>query len=144
MTTPVDIAIVSRACTPMGCCCGALRDFTANELAAVASQEAIRRGGLEAREFGHAVFDNAMQTSGDALYGALHVALRAGHRHDRGKPAALSQPQQANNWLVGAPADAWCPTFARFWLTWGSSTGAQVPHLQLWQMWGTVRKSHKL
>jgi acetyl-CoA acyltransferase 2 len=73
-----DIAIVSGARTPMGRYCGKLRDFTAMELAAVAGQEAIRRSGVDPREFDHAVFGNAQQTSGDALYGARHVALKAG------------------------------------------------------------------
>ena len=73
-----DIAIVSGARTPMGRYCGKLRDFTAMELAAVASQEAIRRAGVDPKEFDHAVFGNAQQTSGDALYGARHVALKAG------------------------------------------------------------------
>ncbi len=78
MNSPADIAIVSGARTPMGRYCGKLKDFTAMELAAVASQEAIRRSGIEAAEFDHAVFGNAQQTSGDALYGARHVALKAG------------------------------------------------------------------
>jgi acetyl-CoA acyltransferase 2 len=73
-----DIAIVSGARTPMGRYCGKLRDFTAMELAAVAGQEAIRRSGVDPKEFDHAVFGNAQQTSGDALYGARHVALKAG------------------------------------------------------------------
>ena len=78
MLQPSDIAIVNGARTPMGRYCGKLRDFTAMELAAVASKEAIRRSGLEAAEIDHAVFGNAQQTSGDAIYGARHVALRAG------------------------------------------------------------------
>ena len=73
-----DIAIVAGARTPMGRYCGKLRDFTAMELAAVAGQEAIRRSGVDPKEFDHAVFGNAQQTSGDALYGARHVALKAG------------------------------------------------------------------
>ena len=78
MLKPGDIAIVSGARTPMGRYCGKLRDFTAMELGAVASKAAIERAGLEAKDFDHAVFGNAQQTSGDALYGARHVALRAG------------------------------------------------------------------
>jgi acetyl-CoA acetyltransferase family protein len=57
---------------------GKLRDFTAMELAAVASREAIKRAGVDAKEFDHAIFGNAQQTSGDAIYGARHVALKAG------------------------------------------------------------------
>src|SRR5213082_2465267 len=78
MLQPQDIAIVNGARTPMGRYCGKLRDFTAMELAAIASKEAIRRSGVEPAEIDHAVFGNAQQTSGDALYGARHVALRAG------------------------------------------------------------------
>src|SRR5499425_796964 len=78
MAQSTDIAIVSGARTPMGRYCGKLRDFTAMELAAVAGQEAIRRAGVDPKEFDHAVFGNAQQTSGDALYGARHVALKAG------------------------------------------------------------------
>src|SRR4051812_35064649 len=78
MLQPNDIAIVNGARTPMGRYCGKLRDFTAMELAAVASTEAMRRSGVEPREIDHAVFGNAQQTSGDAIYGARHVALRAG------------------------------------------------------------------
>lgn len=78
MLKPGDIAIVSGARTPMGRYCGKLRDFTAMDLGAVASKGAIERAGIEPKEFDHAVFGNAQQTSGDALYGARHVALRAG------------------------------------------------------------------
>jgi acetyl-CoA acetyltransferase family protein len=78
MLQPNDIAIVNGARTPMGRYCGKLRDFTAMDLAATASKEAIRRSGVDPAEIDHAVFGNAQQTSGDALYGARHVSLRAG------------------------------------------------------------------
>ena len=78
MLKPGDIAIVSGARTPMGRYCGKLKDFSAMELAAVAGKGAIERSGLDPKEFDHAVFGNAQQTSGDALYGARHVGLRTG------------------------------------------------------------------
>src|SRR3982074_1969855 len=78
MLKPGDIAIVSGARTPFGRYCGKLKDFTAQELGAIAGKGAIERAGLEPQEFDHAVFGNAQQTSGDALYGARHVGLRAG------------------------------------------------------------------
>ena len=78
MLKPGDIAIVSGARTPMGRYCGKLKDFTAMELAAVAGKAAIERAGVDPKEFDHAVFGNAQQTSGDALYGARHVGLRSG------------------------------------------------------------------
>jgi acetyl-CoA acetyltransferase family protein len=73
-----DIAIVSGARTPFGRYCGKLKDFTAQELGAVAAKGAMERAGVDAKEFDHVVFGNAQQTSGDALYGARHVGLRAG------------------------------------------------------------------
>jgi acetyl-CoA acetyltransferase family protein len=73
-----DIAIVNGARTPFGRYCGKLKDFTAQELGAVAAKSAMERSGIDPKEFDHVVFGNAQQTSGDALYGARHVGLRAG------------------------------------------------------------------
>ena len=78
MLKPGEIAIVSGARTPFGRYCGKLKDFTAQELGAVAGKAAIERAGIDPKEFDHAVFGNAQQTSGDALYGARHVGLLAG------------------------------------------------------------------
>ena len=78
MLKPGDIAIVSGARTPFGRYCGKLKDLTAQELGAIAAKGAIERSKVNPEEFDHAVFGNAQQTSGDALYGARHVGLRAG------------------------------------------------------------------
>src|SRR5450755_4911743 len=78
MLKPGDIAIVSGARTPFGRYCGKIKDYTAQELGAVAAKAAIERAGIDPKEFDQAVFGNAQQTSGDAIYGARHVALRAG------------------------------------------------------------------
>jgi acetyl-CoA acetyltransferase family protein len=75
---PTDVVIVAGARTPMARYTGAFSEVSAIELAAVASREAIRRSGAHAGEFDHAIFGNVMQTSADALYGARHVALKAG------------------------------------------------------------------
>src|ERR1041385_3069241 len=73
-----DIVIVSGKRTPMGEYGGALRDLTALELGAIAAKAAIEQSGIGPGEFDHAIFGNALQTSGDALYGARHIALKAG------------------------------------------------------------------
>src|SRR5277367_4576753 len=78
MLKPGDIAIVSGARTPFGRYCGKIKDYTAQELGAVAAKGAMERAGVDPKEFDHVVFGNAQQTSGDALYGARHVGLRAG------------------------------------------------------------------
>ena len=73
-----DLVLVAGKRTPMGDYGGALKEFTALELGAIAAKAAIEQSGFEFGDFDHAVFGNALQTSGDALYGARHVALRAG------------------------------------------------------------------
>src|SRR5271167_2684363 len=78
MPNTTDIAIVNGARTPMGRYCGKLRDFTAMDLGAIASTEAMKRSGVEPAEIDHCVMGNAQQTSSDAIYGARHVALKAG------------------------------------------------------------------
>ena len=78
MLKPGDIAIVSGARTPFGRYCGKIKDYTAQELGAVAAKAAIERSGVNPSDFDHVVFGNAQQTSGDALYGARHVGLKAG------------------------------------------------------------------
>jgi acetyl-CoA acetyltransferase family protein len=57
---------------------GALKDLSAIDLGAIAAKEALRRSRVPADILDHVVMGNAMQTSGDALYGARHVALKAG------------------------------------------------------------------
>jgi acetyl-CoA acetyltransferase family protein len=78
MLKPGDIAIVSGARTPFGRYCGKIKDYSAQELGAVAAKAAIERSGVDPKDFDHVVFGNAQQTSGDAIYGARHVGLRAG------------------------------------------------------------------
>jgi acetyl-CoA acetyltransferase family protein len=73
-----EIVIVAAKRTPMGEYGGALRDHSALELGAVAARAAIQQSAFEPRDFDHSIFGNALQTSGDALYGARHVALKAG------------------------------------------------------------------
>lgn len=57
---------------------GLLAGLSANELGSRAARGAFERIGLDPAEVQHAVFGNALQTSGDAIYGARHVALKAG------------------------------------------------------------------
>ena len=75
---PTDVVIVAGARTPMSRYAGAFSDVSAIDLAAAASKEAILRSEADPADFDHAIFGNVMQTSADALYGARHVALKAG------------------------------------------------------------------
>jgi acetyl-CoA acetyltransferase family protein len=78
-----DIFILGGKRTPMGEYVGALKDVSALELGAVAARGALESTGVSPDEIDHAVFGNALQTSGDAIYGARHVALKAGVPFDR-------------------------------------------------------------
>jgi len=79
---PTDVVIVAGARTPMARYTGAFSEVSAIDLAAHASREAVKRSGVNPEEFDHAIFGNVMQTSADALYGARHVALKAGLKMD--------------------------------------------------------------
>jgi acetyl-CoA acetyltransferase family protein len=57
---------------------GALKDLSALELGASASRAAFAKTGVKPEWIDHAVFGNVLQTSSDAIYGARHVALKAG------------------------------------------------------------------
>ncbi len=73
-----DIVIVDGARTPMAEYNGHFTDVSAIDLAAVAAKEALSRSGFDAGEMDHVIVGNALQTSGDAIYGARHVGLKAG------------------------------------------------------------------
>ena len=72
-----EIVILDGARTPMAEYNGAFSDVSAIDLGVHASVEALRRSKTDPGEVDHAIFGNALQTSGDAIYGARHVALKA-------------------------------------------------------------------
>ena len=78
-----DIFILGGRRTPMTSYVGALKDVKAIDLAAAAARGALEATGVAAEEIDHTVVGNALQTSGDAIYGARHVALKAGVPADR-------------------------------------------------------------
>src|SRR6266540_4766290 len=78
-----DIVILEGARTPMAEYNGAFAEVSAIDLGVHAAREALLRSGVEPAEIDHAIFGNALQTSGDAIYGARHVALKAGVPFDR-------------------------------------------------------------
>src|SRR5689334_3452857 len=73
-----DIVIVNGARTPMAEYNGSFSDVTAIDLAAIAAKEALSRSGIAPDQIDHVIVGNALQTSGDAIYGARHVGLKAG------------------------------------------------------------------
>ena len=78
-----EVVIVGGARTPMAEYSGTpgfgkLKGVSAIDLAAHASKAAIERSKIAADTIDHTIVGNALQTSNDAIYGARHVALKAG------------------------------------------------------------------
>src|SRR5215472_6315633 len=143
MPNGTDIAIVNGARTPMGRYCGKLREFTAQELGAVAAVEAMRRSGVEPGEIDHAVFGNAQQTSGDAIYGARHVMLKAG--------VPIEVPALTVNRLCGSGMQSVVSSAqmlqlgeAKTVLAGGMESMSQAPHVIRGVRWGVGLGEGKL
>jgi acetyl-CoA acyltransferase 2 len=75
---PKQVFILGGARTPMTTHVGALKDFSAIDLGAIASKAALERSGVQPGWIDHVVFGNVQQSSVDAHYGARHVGLKAG------------------------------------------------------------------
>jgi acetyl-CoA acetyltransferase family protein len=138
-----DIAIVSGVRTPMARYCGKLRDFTAQELGAVAAKAAIERAGVEAIEIDHVVFGNAQQTSGDSIYGARHVGLQAG--------VPIETPALTVNRLCGSGMQSLVSAAqmirlgeANTVLAGGMESMSQAPHVIRGMRWGVGLGEGKL
>jgi acetyl-CoA acetyltransferase family protein len=78
-----SVFILGGKRTPMGEYVGALKDVSAIDLGAIAAKGALESTGIAPDQIDHTVIGNALQTSGDAIYGARHVALKAGVPFDR-------------------------------------------------------------
>ena len=73
-----DVVIIDGARTAFGTFGGGLRDISATDLGVVAAKGAIERSKIEPGRIDHVIFGNVLQTSGDAVYLARHIGLKAG------------------------------------------------------------------
>jgi len=73
-----DLVLVDGVRTPMAEFLGPFSEVSANDLGAHAARALFERSGLDPAVIDHTIVGNALQTSGDAIYGARHVALKAG------------------------------------------------------------------
>ena len=73
-----EVFILGGKRTPMSEYVGVLKDYSAIELGAIAARAALATTGVAPEDIDHTIIGNAQQTSGDAIYGARHVALKAG------------------------------------------------------------------
>lgn len=132
---PREIVIVAGARTAMGRYGGVLRGFSALELGAIAARAAVERSGIGPGGFDHVIFGNALQTSGDALYGARHVGLKAG--------LPLAVPAVTVNRLCGSGMEAIVQAAhrlllgeSRIVLAGGMESMSQAPHVVRGARWG--------
>src|SRR6185295_16816181 len=73
-----DLVLVDGVRTPMAEYNGHFAEITAIDLAAHAARALFERTGIAPEEIDQTFVGNALQTSVDAIYGAWHVALKAG------------------------------------------------------------------
>jgi acetyl-CoA acetyltransferase family protein len=123
-----EIYILGGARTPMSDYTGQLKDLSALELGAIASRAAMERGRVPAAAIDHVVFGNVLQTSADAVYGARHVALKAG--------VPIEVPALTVNRLCGSGIQAAVSggqmillDEAEVVLTGGTESMSQAPHV---------------
>ncbi|HEV7366274.1 MAG TPA: hypothetical protein VGN76_10550, partial [Gemmatimonadales bacterium] len=63
-----EVVFLAGARTGFGTFGGALKDFSATDLGAIAAKGALARSGVESDAVNHVVFGNVLQTSADAIY----------------------------------------------------------------------------
>jgi acetyl-CoA acetyltransferase family protein len=73
-----ELVLLDGIRTPMGAFNASFADVSAIDLGAEAARALFRRTGVAPGEVDHTIVGNALQTSPDAIYGARHVALKAG------------------------------------------------------------------
>jgi acetyl-CoA acetyltransferase family protein len=107
---------------------GALKDVSALELGAIASKGAFEKTGVKPEWVDHAVVGNVLQTSSDAIYGARHVALKAGVPID---VPALTVNRLCGSGIQAAVSGAQLIQLAEadIVLTGGTESMSQAPHV---------------
>ena len=123
-----QVFILGGARTPMTTHVGALKDFSAIDLGAIASKAALERTGAKGEWIDHVIFGNVQQSSVDAHYGARHVGLKAG--------LPIEVPALTVNRLCGSGIQAVINAAqhiqldeAGFVLAGGMESMSQVPHV---------------
>jgi acetyl-CoA acetyltransferase family protein len=106
---------------------GKFKDISAIDLGVVAARAALERAKVPAKKIEHVIMGNALQTSGDAIYGARHVALKAG--------VPLEVPALTVNRLCGSGIQAVVEGVyqirdgASYTLCGGMESMSQAPHV---------------
>ncbi len=130
-----DIVLLEGVRTGFGAFGGSLKDQSATDLGVVAAKGALEHSKVDPQWIDQTIFGNVVQTSGDAIYLARHIGLRAGVPKE--KPALIL------NRLCGSGQEA-ILTGARtilageadFILAGGAESMSQAPHVVRGARWG--------
>ena len=138
-----DVVILGGARTAFGTYGGALRDTSATDLGVVAAKGALERSKVDPAKIDHVSRGNVLQTSGDAVYFARHVGLRAGIPQET--------PALTINRLCGSGLQAILLAMqeiqlgqADFVLAGGAENMSMAPHLIRGARWGLPLGEQKL
>jgi acetyl-CoA acyltransferase 2 len=135
---PQDLVFVGGVRTPMIEYNTDFTEVSAIDLAAHAARAVLERTGIQGSEIDHTIVGNALQTSPDAIYGARHVALKAGVPQE---VPALTVNRLCGSGIqsVISGAQMILTGDARICLVGGMENMSQTPHV----IWG-ARKGFKL
>ena len=138
-----DIVILGGARTAFGTYGGALRDTSATDLGVIASKGALERSKVPPERIDQIIFGNVLQTSGDAVYFARHIGLKAG--------APKETPALTVNRLCGSGLQAILLAAqeiqlgqADFVLAGGAENMSMAPHMIRGARWGLPLGEQKL
>ena len=130
-----EVVFLAGARTGFGTFGGALRDFSATDLGAIAAKGALARSGVAPKAVDHVVFGNVLQTSADAIYLARHIGLRAG--------LPIETPAVTVNRLCGSGFEAVAQAAQQIVLgesevvlAGGTESMSQAPHVVRGARWG--------
>ncbi len=133
--TSKDLVFVAAKRTPFGTYGGALKDFSATDLAVHAAKAALAASGVSATDVDQVIFGNVQQSSADAIYLARHVGLKSGvpvpapaltlnRLCGSGFQAVVSAAEQI---ILGAATTVLCG---------GTESMSQAPHVLRGARWG--------
>ena len=138
-----EIVVLGGARTAFGTYGGALRDVSATDLGIVAAKGALERSKISPDKIDQVIFGNVLQTSGDAVYFARHIGLKAG--------APVEAPALTINRLCGSGLQAILLAAqeiqlgqADFVLAGGAEAMSMAPHMIRGARWGLPLGEQKL
>ncbi len=130
-----DVYILSAKRTAFGTFGGALKKYSATDLAVFAAEAALAEANIERSSVDQVIMGNVMQTSVDAIYMARHVGLRCGLGQE---VPALTQNRLCGSGFqaVVSGAEQIITDQAEVVLVGGSESMSQSPHIVRGARWG--------